>query len=131
MTSQFLRIAVILGLVSAIGPFAIDMYLPALPTIGADLHASDVAVQMSLVVVFLSFAIGPLIVGPLADMYGRKPVMYGGLIVFALASVGAALAPNVGSLIAFRVIQGLGASTGMVVPGRWFATSPLVPKQQN
>lgn len=131
MTSQFLRIAVILGLVSAIGPFAIDMYLPALPTIGADLHASDVAVQMSLVVVFLSFAIGPLIVGPLADMYGRKPVMYGGLIVFALASVGAALAPNVGSLIAFRVIQGLGASTGMVVPRavvRDLATGPEAAK---
>lgn len=116
MTSGFLRIAIVLGLVSAIGPFAIDMYLPALPTIGADLQASDMAVQMSLVVVFLSFAIGPLIVGPLADMYGRKPVMYGGLIVFALASVGAALAPNVGWLIAFRLLQGLGSSTGMVVP---------------
>lgn len=116
MTSGFLRIAVVLGLVSAIGPFAIDMYLPALPTIGADLNASDMAVQMSLVVVFLSFAIGPLIVGPLADMYGRKPVMYGGLVVFALASIGAALAPNVGWLIAFRLLQGLGSSTGMVVP---------------
>lgn len=116
MTSGFLRIAIVLGLVSAIGPFAIDMYLPALPTIGADLQASDMAVQMSLVVVFLSFAIGPLIVGPLADMYGRKPVMYGGLVVFALASVGAALAPNVGWLITFRLLQGLGSSTGMVVP---------------
>ena len=66
MTSGFLRIAIVLGLISAIGPFAIDMYLPALPTIGADLGASPLAVQMSLVVVFLSFAIGPLIVGPLA-----------------------------------------------------------------
>src|SRR5690349_13645352 len=116
MTSGFLRIAIVLGLVSAIGPFAIDMYLPALPTIGAELSASPLAVQMSLVVVFLSFAIGPLIVGPLADMHGRKPVMYGGLVVFAIASVGAALAPNVEWLIFFRLVQGLGASTGMVVP---------------
>ena len=116
MTSGFLRIAIVLGLISAIGPFAIDMYLPALPTIGADLGASPLAVQMSLVVVFLSFAIGPLIVGPLADMYGRKPVMYGGLVVFAIASVGAALAPNVEWLIVFRLLQGLGSSTGMVVP---------------
>ena len=108
MTSGFLRIAIVLGLVSAIGPFAIDMYLPALPTIGADLGASPLAVQMSLVVVFLSFAVGPLIVGPLADMHGRKPVMYGGLIVFALASIGAALAPNVEWLIFFRLLQGLG-----------------------
>ena len=105
-----------LGLISAIGPFAIDMYLPALPTIGADLGASPMAVQMSLVVVFLSFAIGPLIVGPLADIYGRKPILYGGLIVFAVASVGAALAPNVEWLIFFRLLQGLGSSTGMVVP---------------
>ena len=116
MTSGFLRIAFVLGLISAIGPFAIDMYLPALPTIGADLNASPLAVQMSLVVVFLSFAIGPLIVGPWADMYGRKPVMYGGLVVFAIASVGAALAPNVEWLIFFRLLQGLGSSTGMVVP---------------
>ena len=116
MTSGFFRIAIVLGLISAIGPFAIDMYLPALPTIGADLGASPLAVQMSLVVVFLSFAVGPLLVGPLADMHGRKPVLYWGLVVFAVASVGAALAPNVGWLIFFRVIQGLGASTGMVVP---------------
>ena len=116
MTSGFLRIAIVLGLISAIGPFAIDMYLPALPTIGADLGASPLAVQMSLVVVFLSFAIGPLLVGPLADMYGRKPVMYGGLVVFAIASVGAALAPDVEWLIFFRLLQGLGSSTGMVVP---------------
>lgn len=116
MTSGFLRIAIVLGLVSAIGPFAIDMYLPALPTIGADLGASPLAVQMSLVVLFLSFAIGPLIVGPLADMYGRKPVMYWGLAVFGVASIGAALAPNVEWLIFFRLLQGLGSSTGMVVP---------------
>lgn len=116
MNSGFLRIAVVLGLISAIGPFAIDMYLPALPTIGADLGASPLAVQMSLVVVFLAFAVGPLVVGPLADMYGRKPVLYWGLVIFALASIGAALAPNVGWLIFFRVLQGLGSSTGMVVP---------------
>jgi DHA1 family bicyclomycin/chloramphenicol resistance-like MFS transporter len=116
MTANFLRIAFVLGLISAIGPFAIDMYLPALPTIGADLGASPLAVQMSLVVVFLSFAVGPLIVGPWADIYGRKPVLYGGLAVFAAASVGAALAPNVEWLIFFRLLQGLGSSTGMVVP---------------
>ncbi|WP_442583123.1 multidrug effflux MFS transporter [Mesorhizobium sp. ASY16-5R] len=116
MQTNYLRYAIVLGLVSAIGPFAIDMYLPALPSIGADLGASDLAVQMSLVVVFLSFAIGPLLVGPLADIYGRKPILYGGLVVFALASIGAALAPTVEWLIFFRLVQGLGASTGMVVP---------------
>ena len=97
MTSGFLRIAIVLGLTSAIGPFAIDMYLPALPTIGADLGASAMAVQMSLVVVVpVVRASGPLVVGPLSDIHGRKPVMYGGLIVFAAASIGAALAPDRG-----------------------------------
>ena len=116
MNAGFLRTAVVLGLTSAVGPFAIDMYLPALPTIGADLGASAMAVQMSLAVVFLSFAAGPLVVGPLSDIHGRKPVMYGGLAVFAAASIGAALAPGVEWLIFFRMLQGLGASTGMVVP---------------
>ncbi len=60
MTSDFLRIAVVLGLISAIGPFAIDMYLPALPTIGADLGASTMAVQMSLLVFFLSLGFGQI-----------------------------------------------------------------------
>lgn len=116
MSSGFLRIALVLGLVSAVGPFSIDMYLPALPTIGADLDASPFAVQMTLVVMFVASAVGPLLIGPLADMYGRKPVMFGGLAVFIAASIGAAMAPNVEWLIAFRLLQGLGSSTGMVVP---------------
>ncbi|MDQ2705843.1 MAG: MFS transporter, partial [Pseudomonadota bacterium] len=116
MNSGFLRIALVLGLVSAVGPFSIDMYLPALPTIGADLGASPFAVQMTLVVMFVASAVAPLLVGPLADMYGRKPVMYGGLAVFVLASIGAALAPSIEWLIFFRLLQGLGTSTGMVVP---------------
>lgn len=116
MNSGFLRIALVLGLVSAVGPFSIDMYLPALPTIGADLGASPFAVQMTLVVMFVASAVAPLVVGPLADMYGRKPVMYGGLVVFVLASIGAALAPSIEWLIFFRLLQGLGTSTGMVVP---------------
>ncbi len=116
MNPGLFRVALVLGLVSAVGPFSIDMYLPALPTIGKELSASPFAVQMSLVVMFLSSAVGPLIIGPLADMHGRKPVMYGGLVVFMLASVGAALAPTVEWLIFFRLLQGLGSSAGMVVP---------------
>src|SRR5690606_17993974 len=103
--------ALVLGLASAVGPFSIDMYLPALPTIGKELDASPLAVQMSLVVMFLASAVGPLIIGPLADMHGRKPVMYGGLLVFMLASVGAALSPDVEWLIFFRLLQGFGSST--------------------
>lgn len=116
MKPGFLRNAVILGLLSAIGPFAIDMYLPALPSIGADLGASAFSVQMSLLIFFLSMGFGQLAVGPLSDMYGRKAPLYAGLAVFAIGSVGSALAPTIESLIAFRFLQGLGASAGMVVP---------------
>ncbi len=116
MQPGFLRNAVILGLLSAIGPFAIDMYLPALPSIGADLGAEAFPVQMSLLIFFLSMGFGQLAVGPLSDMYGRKAPLYAGLAVFAIGSVGSALAPTIESLIAFRFLQGLGASAGMVVP---------------
>ena len=116
MPSSLLRYAVILGLLSAIGPFAIDMYLPALPSIGQDLGASTGAVQMSLMAFFLSVGFGQLIYGPLADMVGRKPPLYFGLALFALASIGCAMAPNVEMLVAFRFVQGLGACAGMVVP---------------
>ncbi|MCA0275284.1 MAG: multidrug effflux MFS transporter [Proteobacteria bacterium] len=116
MTPQFLRVAVVLGLLSAIGPFAIDMYLPALPTIGADLNAGTAAVQMSLLVFFLSMGLAQIVVGPISDMIGRKAPLYIGLVMFAIGAVGAAVAPNIEWLIAFRFLQGLGASAGMVVP---------------
>jgi DHA1 family bicyclomycin/chloramphenicol resistance-like MFS transporter len=116
MQQRFLRNAVILGLLSAIGPFAIDMYLPALPSIGEDLGAGSFAVQMSLLIFFLTMGFGQLVVGPLSDMFGRKLPLYGGLALFAVASVGAAMAPTIESLIAFRFLQGLGAAPGMVIP---------------
>jgi DHA1 family bicyclomycin/chloramphenicol resistance-like MFS transporter len=116
MSSPFLRHAVILGLVSAIGPFAIDMYLPALPSIGQSLNASAGAVQMSLTAFFVAIGVCQLAYGPATDMFGRKAPIYFGLALFCAGSVGCALAPNVEALIAFRVLQAIGACAGMVVP---------------
>ncbi|MFC5585665.1 multidrug effflux MFS transporter [Nitratireductor kimnyeongensis] len=116
MTARFLRIALVLGLLTAVGPFAIDMYLPALPSIGADLKAETVPVQMSLLVFFLSMGLAQIIVGPISDMVGRKVPLYAGLVVFIIGSIGSALAGSIEMLIAFRFLQGLGASAGMVVP---------------
>lgn len=116
MISHFLRTALVLGLLSAIGPFAIDMYLPALPSIGSSLGASAGAVQASLMAFFLSMGMGQLIYGPASDMFGRKPPLHLGLLIFTLGSIGCALAPDVHTLVAFRFLQGLGACAGMVVP---------------
>jgi DHA1 family bicyclomycin/chloramphenicol resistance-like MFS transporter len=116
MTPKLLRIALVLGLLSAIGPFAVDMYLPALPSIGAELNAGNTAVQMSLLVFFLSMGLGQIVVGPISDMAGRRSPLFFGLILFVIGGIGSALAPTIEWLIAFRFIQGLGACAGMVVP---------------
>jgi DHA1 family bicyclomycin/chloramphenicol resistance-like MFS transporter len=116
MTTRFLRNALILGLLSAVGPFAIDMYLPALPSIERDLGADTAAVQMSLMAFFMAFGACQMIYGPLSDMFGRKKPLYVGLALFVVASVGCALAPDIGTLIAFRFLQGVGACAAMVIP---------------
>lgn len=108
--------AVVLGLLAAVGPFAIDMYLPSLPTISADLKASTAATQLTLTVFFVAFGICQLVYGPVSDMIGRKLPLYFGLIVFLAGSLGCALAPDIDVLIAFRVVQGIGASSVMVIP---------------
>ncbi len=116
MKSNFFRTALVLGLLSAIGPFAIDMYLPALPSIGQSLGASMGAVQASLMAFFISLGLGQLIYGPISDMVGRKAPLYFGLVLFGIGSIGCALAPDIHTLIVLRFIQGIGACAGMVVP---------------
>ncbi|WP_348739837.1 multidrug effflux MFS transporter [Pseudomonas rhodesiae] len=116
MSRRIAHLALLLGLITAIGPFAIDSYLPALPTLGASLHASPAAVQMSLTVFFIVIGVCQLFYGPISDVFGRKPPIYAGLMIFAVGSIGCALAPTIEVLIAFRAMQAFGACAGMVVP---------------
>jgi DHA1 family bicyclomycin/chloramphenicol resistance-like MFS transporter len=116
MMSTYTKNAIVLGLLCAIGPFAIDMYLPALPAIAANLSASVGATQMTLTSFFVAFGVCQIIYGPISDMVGRKPPLYVGLVLFIAGSVGCALAPSVEWLIAFRFVQGIGASAVMVIP---------------
>jgi DHA1 family bicyclomycin/chloramphenicol resistance-like MFS transporter len=116
VTRRFLRMAIVLGLITAVGPFAIDMYLPALPSMGKSLGASPGAVQMSLMAYFIVIGICQLFYGPLSDIVGRKLPIYGGLVIFTVGSIGCALAPSIDALIGFRVIQAFGACAGMVIP---------------
>ena len=108
--------ALILGLLSAVGPFAIDMYLPAMPSIAASLQADVASTQFTLMAFFIAFGLGQLFYGPWSDQSGRKAPLYAGLVLFSIASIGCALAPTIGWLIACRFVQGLGAAVLMVLP---------------
>ena len=108
--------ALVLGSLSWIGPFAIDMYLPAMPLIAEDLDASVSASQGTLMAFFVCFGLSQLFYGPASDVFGRKPPLYFGLSVFAAASLGCALAPSIEWLIGLRALQGLGAAAVMSIP---------------
>lgn len=116
MSAPLLRPALVLGLLSSVGPFAIDMYLPAMPGIAADLGTGVAAMQGTLTAYFIAFGVAQLVYGPWADQAGRKPPLYAGLAIFVLGTVISALAPSVGVLTAGRFVQGLGGAAVMVVP---------------
>jgi DHA1 family bicyclomycin/chloramphenicol resistance-like MFS transporter len=116
MTLSFAKTAVVLGLLSAVGPFAVDMYLPALPSIAGDLHASAALTQLTLTAYFISFGLFQIVYGPLSDAVGRRPPLFIGLSLFAAGSIGCGLAPSVGWLIACRILQGIGAAAITVMP---------------
>ena len=110
------RTALVLGLLSAVGPFAIDLYLPALPNIAASLNSDVAAAQMTLTAYFVAFGLSQLFYGPWADQVGRKLPLFVGLGVFIGGTVLCALAPSMGALTAGRFVQGLGGAVLMVVP---------------
>ena len=112
---SLMRYSLILGLVAAVGPFAIDMYLPAMPVIGKELASSMQAVQWTIVAYFMAFGLAQLIYGPWADQAGRKPPMYAGLALFILGTVICAMAPTIEVLIFGRFVQGVGGAANMVV----------------
>ncbi|RWX78782.1 Bcr/CflA family efflux MFS transporter [Neorhizobium lilium] len=115
MQSKASSHALTLGVLSAIGLFALDMYLPALPTISADLKADSHAVQASLISFFAAMAVSQIVYGPLSDMFGRKRPLYIGLMLYAIGAIGCALAPSIEWLIGFRFLQGMGACAGVVI----------------
>src|SRR6185295_16214109 len=114
-THRQTELIVLLGALTAFAPMSIDMYLPALPTIGAAFSATPGHVQLSLASFFLGVAIGQAFYGPLADRFGRKRPLFVGLSLFVVASAGCALATSMNMLIALRFLQGLGACSGQVI----------------
>ena len=116
MATSIARPAIILGLLSALGPFAIDMYLPAMPMIGADLSASPQAVQSTITAYFATMGVAQMIYGPWADHAGRKLPLYAGIAIFVLGTILCIMADGANGLILGRAVQGLGAAALGVVP---------------
>ncbi|HVZ26828.1 MAG TPA: multidrug effflux MFS transporter [Sediminibacterium sp.] len=107
-------VILIMGLLTAIGPLSIDMYLPAFPDIARHLHTDISRVTLSLSSFFIGISAGQLLYGPLLERFGRKPPLYVGLILYLFASIGCALSGSVQQLIVFRLFQALGGCAGMV-----------------
>ncbi len=114
--ASFARNAIVLGLLTAVGPFAIDMYLPALPQIGTELNADPGAVQLSVIALFGAVGLCQIIYGPASDIFGRRRPLFVGMVLYTIGGIGCALAPNIETLIAMRFLQGIGACAGMTIP---------------
>ena len=108
-------LAVLVVALTALGPLSTDFYLPALPAIARALDTDSAGVQLTLSVYLLGFGAGQLLVGPLSDRFGRRPVMLWGMLVFVLASVVCALADSITTLVVARLLQAFGACAGPVL----------------
>ncbi|KIL78163.1 Multidrug resistance transporter, Bcr/CflA family [Bacillus badius] len=106
---------VLLGSLSAFGPLSVDMYLPALPILANDLHASASVAQLSLTAFLIGLAAGQVVAGPLSDANGRRKPLMAGLVIFTAASVLCVIMPSIWGLIAMRFVQGTAAAAGIVI----------------
>jgi DHA1 family bicyclomycin/chloramphenicol resistance-like MFS transporter len=109
------RLALLLGGLAMFGPFSIDTIFPAFPAMGAQLAADKVAMQQTISVYLVAYALMSVVHGPLSDAIGRRKVILGGLVVFAFASAGCALSRELSTLLMFRALQGLSAGVGLIV----------------
>ena len=105
----------LLATLSALPALATDMSLPALSAMGVSLSVSPSRAALTLSLFLVGFAVAPIAYGPMADRFGRRPVLLFGSVVFAVASAGCAFAPSLEVLLGFRVLQGIGAGAGMVM----------------
>jgi DHA1 family bicyclomycin/chloramphenicol resistance-like MFS transporter len=110
-----LGIIVILGALTAFGPMAIDIYLPAFPVLTSHFRASESEIQLTLTACLAGLAVGQVLAGPVSDALGRRRPLLAGVAAFSIASVLCAVAPNVSMLTGLRFVQGLGGAAGVVI----------------
>lgn len=110
-----LALTILLGLLTAMGPLATDIYLPSLPVMIEEFGVGPHMGQLTLSAFLLGFAIGQIVYGPLGDRYGRKPVLLSGLVIFSLASVFCLFAPTIEALVFGRFLQAVGGAGPVVL----------------
>jgi len=106
---------VVLGMLSTFGPLSLDLYLPSLPELADELHASASASQLSITTCLLGLAVGQLAAGPLSDRFGRRRPLMVGLVLYVLTSAACAFAPSIWILLGLRLLQGLAGAAGIVI----------------
>ena len=113
---RFGEFVVVIATIMALNPLAMDMMLPALPNIGSALHI-DVAnrLQAVLSAFLIGFGAGQFVIGPLSDSFGRRPVLLGGMVLYAIASLLAIATPSFETLLLARALEGLGTSATRVI----------------
>jgi len=112
---RHLELLVLLGVLQAMAPVSIDMYLPAMPELERVFHVSASAVESTMVTFLIGFALGQLLYGPITDRFGRKPPLYFSLVIFTLSSLACAFAPSIPVMSAMRLVQAIGACGGSVI----------------
>src|SRR5712671_7285677 len=100
----------VIGIMSGIGPVSIDLYLPAFPMIEAAF--GERGVERTMAAYLVGLALGQLLYGPVSDRFGRKPPLYFGFTVYTIGAIGCALSQNMAMLMAFRIVQAIGACSG-------------------
>lgn len=110
-----LYLLLMVGAISAFGPFVTDFYLPALPSLNEYFHTTASLVQLSLTFSMVGLAVGQLVIGPLSDKYGRKSPLILSLVAFSVSTLGCLYAPDIYWFIFFRLIQGLAGAGGLVI----------------
>jgi DHA1 family bicyclomycin/chloramphenicol resistance-like MFS transporter len=114
-TAPARRDVVVLGMLSTFGPLSLDLYLPALPQLAAELEATPSAAQLTITACLIGLAVGQVVAGPLSDRFGRKRPLMIGLVAYALASLACAFAWSISIMLLLRLIQGLAGAAGIVI----------------
>jgi DHA1 family bicyclomycin/chloramphenicol resistance-like MFS transporter len=111
-----LALTTLLAMLTALGPLTTDMYLPSMPDIARALHAPIADVQLTFSSYLIGFAFGQILYGPFSDRYGRRPVLFAALVLYATATLVCAAAQSIDTLIAARFVQAVGGAGAIVLP---------------